>query len=199
MSRKSTPEDIVGYCAENDVGFVRLAFCDAFGRQKNVSIMSGELPRAFRSGIAFDGSAVRGFEDSLHSDLFLHPDPDTFAVLPWRPDSRRVGRMFCAVKTPDGKPHAHDARSRLKAAAAEAKRKGMSFRFGMELRFGVLPADGAGYMDTAPDDCGEDIRRRICLSLEQMGIHLSGSYHAGAAGQSVIEPRDMPRSKPPTA
>ena len=35
MSRKSTPEDMIGYCAENDVGFVRLAFCDAFGRHTN--------------------------------------------------------------------------------------------------------------------------------------------------------------------
>ena len=82
------------YMLEEDVKFIRLAFCDAFGKQKNISIMPEELPRAFEYGIAIDASAITGFGDENHSDLFLHPDVDTLTPLPWRPEHGRVVRMF---------------------------------------------------------------------------------------------------------
>ena len=81
-----TPQEVMQYIQEEDVKFIRLAFCDVRGRQKNISIMPHELERAFRYGIAIDGSAIAGFGDEVHSDLFLHPDPSTIAILPWRPE-----------------------------------------------------------------------------------------------------------------
>lgn len=97
-----TPEEIRQYAAEEDVKFIRMAFCDVEGRQKNIAIMPGELDRAFRYGIAIDGSAIPGFGGEVHSDLLLYPDPSTLCVLPWRPEHGRVVRMFCAVTRPDG-------------------------------------------------------------------------------------------------
>ena len=90
---KYTKQEVIQFVNEEDVKFIRLAFCDVFGRQKNISIMPGELERAFKDGIAIDASAVRGFGGEVHSDMFLHPDPDTLAFLPWRPEHGRVVRM----------------------------------------------------------------------------------------------------------
>lgn len=121
---KYTKEEIAEYVAEHDVKFIRMAFCDIFGKQKNISIMPTELDRAFTDGIAVDASAIPGFGGSVRSDLFLHPDSSTLSVLPWRPEHGRVVRMFCSVKQPDGTPTAADARSLLLRTADEARAKG---------------------------------------------------------------------------
>ena len=96
-----TNQEIKQFIEEEDVKFIRLAFCDVFGKQKNISIMPTELDRAFREGIAIDAWAVAGFDGFDRSDLFLHPDPQTLAILPWRPETGRVVRMFCDVTLPD--------------------------------------------------------------------------------------------------
>ena len=100
---KYTPQEIMQYIQEEDVKFIRLAFCDVWGHPKNISIMPHEVERAFEYGIAIDASAIAGFGDEVHSDLFLHPDPATLAVLPWRPESGRVVRMYCTITDQDGK------------------------------------------------------------------------------------------------
>ena len=113
---KYSKEEVLQYVMEEDVKFIRLAFCDVFGKQKNISIMPNELPRAFEYGIAFDASSIAGFGDETHSDLLLHPEADTLMPLPWRPEHGRVVRMFCYITYPDGKPFLCDTRSFLKKA-----------------------------------------------------------------------------------
>lgn len=186
------------YVNEEDVKFIRLAFCDIYGKQKNISIMPSELPRAFASGIAFDASAVRGFGDESRSDLLLHPDASTLTVLPWRPEHGRVVRMFCSITYPDGRSFECDTRSILRKAIAEAKQLGLEFDFGAEQEFYLfqldehgkkthIPYDEAGYMDIAPEDRGENVRREICLTLEQMGIRPESSHHEEGPGQNEID------------
>ena len=195
---KYSKEEVMQYVKEEDVKFVRLAFCDVFGKQKNISIMPDELPRAFEHGIAFDASAITGFGDEAHSDLFLHPDPGTLAWLPWRPEHGKVVRMFCSVTYPDGKPFECDARTLLKNAVEDAKKAGYTFYFGAEQEFYLFeldekneptkkPYDKAGYMDVAPEDKGENVRREICLTLEQMGIYPESSHHEEGPGQNEID------------
>ena len=191
-------EEVLQYVREEDVKFIRLAFCDVFGRQKNISIMPEELPRAFTHGIAFDASAIKGFGDEAHSDLLLFPEPETLMPLPWRPEHGRVMRMFCRIVYPDGTPFECDTRRLLKQAVADAEAAGFSFRFGSEQEFYLFaldeegeptlrPYDHAGYMDIAPDDRGENIRREICLTLEQMGIQTESSHHEEGPGQNEID------------
>ena len=195
---KYSKEEVLQYVAEEDVKFVRLVFCDVFGRQKNISIMPDELNRAFTHGIAFDASAIAGFGDEAHSDLFLHPDPETLAWLPWRPEHGKVVRMFCSITYPDGTPFECDTRSLLKSAVEDAKKAGYSFYFGAEQEFYLfeldekglatkIPYDNAGYMDIAPEDRGENVRREICLTLEQMGIYPESSHHEEGPGQNEID------------
>ena len=125
---KYTPQEIMQYTAEEDVKFIRLAFCDVYGKQKNISIMPSELGRAFEQGIGFDASAVRGFGNEARSDLMLFPDPDTLSVLPWRPDHGRVVRMFCSIKKPDGQAFECDTRSLLVKAVTYSGFRWLDFR-----------------------------------------------------------------------
>ena len=123
------------FVQEEDVKFIRLAFCDVFGRQKNIAIMPSELSRAFEYGIAFDASAITGFGDETHSDLLLHPDPETLILLPWRPEHGKVVRMFTHITYPDGTPFECDTRDILRQAIADAEKEGYSFAFGAEQEF----------------------------------------------------------------
>ena len=195
---KYSKEEVMQYVQEEDVKFIRLAFCDVFGKQKNISIMPEELPRAFEYGIAIDGSAIAGFGDETHSDLLLHPDADTITVLPWRPEHGRVVRMFCNITYPDGRIFECDTRSILKKAIQDAEQAGYQFFFGAEQEFYLfnldengeptkIPYDNASYMDIAPEDKGENIRREVCLTLEQMGIQPESSHHEEGPGQNEID------------
>ena len=191
-------DEVMTFVEEEDVKFIRLAFCDIHGRQKNISIMPSELKRAFTYGVSFDASAVAGFGDVVRSDLFLHPDPSTLSVLPWRPSNGRVVRMFCDIKYPDGRRFEKDGRYILMQAAQKAKQAGISCFFGAEFEFYLFnlddngeptdtPFDKAGYMDIAPDDKGENVRREICFNLLEMGISPESSHHEEGPGQNEID------------
>ena len=195
---KYSKQEVMQYVQEEVVKFIRLAFCDVFGKQKNISIMPEELPRAFEYGIAIDASAIEGFGDETHSDLLLHPDADTLMPLPWRPEHGRVVRMFCTISYPDGRTFECDSRSILKQAVQDAEKAGFQFFFGAEQEFYLFnlddngnptkePYDNAGYMDIAPEDKGENIRREVCLTLEQMGIRPESSHHEEGPGQNEID------------
>ncbi|MBQ6021138.1 MAG: glutamine synthetase [Clostridia bacterium] len=194
---KYTKQEVIQFINEEDVKFIRLAFCDVFGTQKNISILPEELFKAFEYGIAIDAWSIPGFDDKKRSDLFLHPDPATLVILPWRPEHGRVVRMFCDIKWPDGKPYLGDARHILKKSVETAEKGDCRFSFGSEAEFYLFkrdaegnpthePYDEAGYLDIAPADKGENVRREICLTLEQMGIIPQTSHHEEGPGQNEI-------------
>ncbi len=193
-----TAQEVRQYVEQEDVKFIRLAFCDVFGRQKNLAILPSELDRAFSFGIPFDASAIPGFGGEVRSDLILHPDPATLSSLPWHPENGRVVRMFCSITHPDGSPFAGDCRALLQRAVRDAAEAGLSFAFGAEMEFYLfktdengeptkMPYDRAHYMDIAPEDKGEVVRREICLTLSQMGIQPECSHHEEGPGQNEID------------
>ena len=140
-----TESEVLEFVKEEDVKFVRLAFFDVKGKQKNISIMADQLHRAFELGISFDASAIDGFEAPDKSDLFLHPDPTTLSVLPWRPNTGKVCRMFCNIKYPDGTPYEKDCRTLLKNALKYAKEKyNLSLSFGPEVEYNLFKLNEAG-------------------------------------------------------
>ena len=193
-----TAQEVFDFVREEDVKFIRLAFCDTHGRQKNISILPSELRRAFEDGISFDASAICGFGSAEKSDLLLFPDPSTLNVLPWRPSHGKVVRMFCDIRHPDGTPFARDTRAILRRAVADAKAAGVTVQFGAEIEFYLfktdengdptkIPFDHATYMDVAPEDKGENVRREICLTLLDMGIQPESSHHEEGPGQNEID------------
>ena len=191
-----TEEEVIEFIEENNVKFIRLAFCDIYGTQKNISIMPSQIARAFEVGVPFDAATVGGFGEA--HDLFLFPDPSTLALLPWRPSQGRVIRFFCDVKHPDGRPVELDSRHILRRATERARSMGISCEVGAECEFYLfcndennrptsVPFDNAGYMDIAPTDRGENVRREICLTLEEMGISPESSHHEDGPGQNEID------------
>ncbi len=193
-----TISEVLQFVEENDVKFIRLAFCDIFGVQKNISIMPSELPRAFDTGISFDASSIDGFMNIDESDLFLVPDPSTLSILPWRPSRGRVVRFFCDIKYPDGRHFEGDGRYILKNVLNELKEMKYICKVGTEFEFYLFETDENGfptkkpfdmgtYFDIAPIDKGENIRREICLTLEEMNITPESSHHESGPGQNEID------------
>lgn len=193
-----TVTEVLEFVKENDVKFIRLAFCDIFGTQKHISIMPHELARAFKYGISFDASAVSGFMNIEKSDLFLVPDPVTLSLLPWRPSQGRVMRFFCDIRHPDGTPFEGNGRHILKRVIQEAETLGYSCKIGSECEFYLFkmdeegeptltPYDRGGYCDILPLDKCENIRREICLTLEEMGIMPETSHHEQGPGQNEVD------------
>lgn len=191
-------QDVLDFVVENDVKFVKLSFCDIFGNLRNISVLAAELELAFTKGIPFDASVIKGFDHAVDGDLLLVPDPSTLFVLPWRPQFGRVIRLFCDIKNSDGTDFESDSRKILRKTAKRLYDMGYTCSIGSKCEFYVfktdenggvtkIPIDNAGCYDAAPLDKCENIRRDICLTLEEMNIIPTSSYHEKGAGQNEID------------
>ena len=195
---KYTKKDIIRLVEEEDVEFIRLQFTDMFGTMKNVAITSNQLEKALENECMFDGSSIEGFVRIEESDMYLYPDLDTFAIFPWRPQQGKVARIICDVYRPDGKPFAGDPRYVLHRVVKEAKEMGYTLNVGPECEFFLFHTDDdgqpttishekAGYFDLGPIDLGENARRDMVLTLEDMGFEIEASHHEAAPAQHEID------------
>ena len=185
---------------ERNIRFIRLWFTDVLGMLKSVAIAPAEMEGALEEGIGFDGSAIQGFARVSESDMLAKPDPETFAVLPWRGEEQGVARMLCDIALPDGSPSYADPRNVLKRALTKAADQGFTFYTHPEIEFCLfknqpapgempLPVDEVGYFDHSPSGIGYDFRRQAITILEAMGISVEYSHHEGAPGQQEIDLR----------
>ncbi len=192
-----TKEDIIKTVKEQDVKFVRLWFTDVLGRVKSFAITNNELPEALENGMGFDGSSVTGYQDIEESDMIAMPDPETFRVLSWRPEEKKVARMICDILTPERTPYEGDPRFILKKALKRAAGMGFdSFMIGPELEFFYFKddkstevLDNGGYFDLTTLDTASDLRRETVLTLEKMGINVEYSHHEVAPSQHEVDMR----------
>jgi glutamine synthetase len=194
----TTAKDVLALASEHNVELVRLQFTDILGSAKNVTISVQQLPRALDNQIMFDGSSIQGFVRIQESDMYLWPDPETFAVFPWTSNGRKVARLICDVHLPDGNPFEGCPRYVLKRALGEAAKLGLSLNVGPEPEFFLFKMDAngypvvetndrGGYFDLSPVDKGEAAREAIVFALQQMGFHVEASHHEVAAGQHEID------------
>ena len=197
MSRY-TKEDIFRIVEEEDVEFIRLQFTDIFGTLKNVAITSSQLEKALNNKCMFDGSSIEGFVRIEESDMYLYPDLDTFTIFPWRPQQGKVARIICDIYCADKTPFTGDSRYILKRQIEEAKKLGYTFNVGPECEFFLFHTDDngnpttvtheqAGYLDISPLDLGENARRDMVLTLEDMGMEVESSHHEAAPAQHEID------------
>jgi glutamine synthetase len=195
---KYSADDIRAIVKEKDVKFIRLQFTDILGTLKNVSITTEQLNKALNNQCMFDGSSIEGFVRIEESDMYLRPDPNTFAIFPWKPQSGNVARLICDVYNPNGTPFEGDPRYVLKRALKEAEQLGYTYYVGPECEFFLFLTDAegkptltthdnAGYFDLGPVDLGENARRDMCLALEDMGFEIEASHHEVAPGQHEID------------
>lgn len=193
-----TREDILKLTEEEDVEFIRLQFTDLFGSLKNMAVTVSQLEKALDGRFMFDGSAVEGYAGIEDSDLYLKPDPDTLEIFPWRPQQGKVARLICDIVRPDGSPFEGDSRYILKRALKEAAEMGYTFQVGPECEFFLFHLDDdakpttisheqAGYFDVSPLDLGENARRDIVLTLEEMGFVVESSHHEASPAQHEID------------
>jgi len=193
ISRNEIMEEVL----ENDVEFIRLWFTDLNGILKSFAITNDELENALERGMGFDGSSITGFQDVEESDMIAMPDLNTFAILPWRPREKAVGRMICDVMQPGGDPYEGDPRYVLKRALARMEKMGFDhFYVGPELEYFYFkspenpePLDHGGYFDLTPRDLASDLRRDTVLALKNLGINVEYSHHEAAVSQHEIDMR----------
>ncbi len=187
-------EDVVEYISENDVKFVKMSFCDIFGRQKNISLNAAHFREACEKGVTIDSSAT-GFERG--TDLLLFPKTETVTAMPWRPSSGAVVTVMCGISYPDGTPFESDCAALLDAAEKDFAQTGYAATFMTESEFYItrltengdptlIPVDYAGYLDAAPLDRCENLRREIVFTLESMGLKPQSSHHEHGHGQNAV-------------
>ena len=193
-----TREEILQMVEEEDVEFIRLQFTDMFGAIKNIAVTARELPRALDNRCMINGEQIAGMDMEKGSDLYLSPILDTFAILPWRPQQGKVARMICDLYFPDGTPYKNSPRYILENVAGKAQEEGYTCYIDPECEFFLFHTDDngnpttvtheqAGYLDISPLDLGENARRDMVLTLEDMGMEVESSHHEAAPAQHEID------------
>ena len=193
-----TREDILKMVEEEDVGFIRLQFTDIYGTIKNMAVTVSQLEKALDNRCVFDGSSVEGFAELGEADMYLYPDLNTFEIFPWRPQQGKVARMICDVHYPDGRPFELDPRYILKKVIKEAEEMGYTLKASPECEFFLFHTDEDGIpttitheqgssFDVGPLDLGENARRDMVLTLEDMGFNVETSHHELAPAQHEID------------
>ena len=191
-------EDILEMVEEEDVGFIRLQFTDIYGTMKNMAVTVSQLEKVLNNECMFDGSSIEGFSRTEESDMYLYPDLNTFEIFPWRPQQGKVARFICDVYRPDGTPYESDPRCVLKKVIREAREMGYTMNAGPECEFFLFRTDDDGlpttithergsYFDVGPLDYGENARRDMVLTLEEMGFEIETSHHEIAPAQHEID------------
>lgn len=198
-NRQFTVEDVKGYIKEYDIKFIKLQFVDINGQVKNLTIPSEHIDKALSNEMMLDGSSIKGFRSIETSDMFFHPDINSFQILPWRgKEGANSARLICDIYNSDGTPFEGCPRCNLKRVMREAEKLGFSMNIGPEAEFFLFAKDKdgklttttqdrAGYYDVGPEDLGEDVRSDIVLTLQEMGFDIEASHHEGAVGQHEID------------
>ncbi len=193
-----TKKEIAKLIEEEDVEFLRLQFTDAFGHLKNIAVTTSQLDRVINNQFSFAGSALFDNQFEIEEDLYLYPDLDSFVLLPWRPSQRRVAKVICDVCHEDGTLYEMSPRTILKRTVALAEAKGYTFKINPECEFYLFHTDEdgtpttlsherAGYLDVGPFDYGENTRRDMVLTLEEMGFEIESSHHEMSPAQHEID------------
>ncbi|MDO4615857.1 MAG: glutamine synthetase family protein [Lachnospiraceae bacterium] len=193
-----TQTDIYNLIEDEGVEFIRLQFTDIFGTLKNFAVTPGQLDQVFRAKCSFEGSAVYGEKYEVEDKLFVRPELDSFTILPWRPQQAKVAKMVCDVCNEDGSLFTGSSRYVLKQVLHAQEEKGYSFLVDPENEFFLFHTDEnglptttshekAGYLDVGPMDFGENARREIVLTLEDMGFEVESSHHESGPAQHEID------------
>ena len=193
-----TREEVLQMAEDEDVEFIRLQFTDMFGTLKNIAITARELPRALDNEYVVDSSYIAGIAGEKEPDMYLHPDYNTFTILPWRPQQGKVARLLCDIYRSDGTPLEKSPRYILKQVVEMAAKEGYVCEVDPECEFFLFHTDDngnpttvtheqAGYLDISPLDLGENARRDMVLTLEDMGMEVESSHHEAAPAQHEID------------
>lgn len=190
--------EILQMIEEEDVKFIRLQFIDIFGTIRNIAVTAGQMEKALAGKCMVDGYSIAGMKELGYDRVYLKPDIDTFTVLPWRPQQGKVARFLCDLMDQEGNDIEESPRYILRNVLEQAKKEGFSFDLDPECEFFLFETDEegnpttktrekAGYLDVAPLDQGENARRDMILTLEEMGFEIESSHHEDAPAQHEVD------------
>ena len=190
--------EILQMIEEEDVKFIRLQFVDIFGTIRNIAVTAGQMEKALAGKCMVDGYSIAGMKELGYDRVYLKPDIDTFTILPWRPQQGKVARFLCDLMDQEGNDIAESPRYILRRVLKKAKQQGYSFDLDPECEFFLFETDEegnpttrtrekAGYLDVAPLDQGENARRDMILTLEEMGFEIESSHHEDAPAQHEVD------------
>ncbi len=192
-------DEIKKLIKEYNIKFIKLQFVDINGQVKNMTVPSEQIDKVLDNEIMLDGSSIKGFRSIETSDMFFHPDINSFQILPWREHNGiNSARLICDIYNADGTPFEGCPRCNLKRVMEAAEKMGFSMNIGPEAEFFLFSKDKdgnvttetqdrAGYYDVGPEDLGEDVRSDIVLTLQEMGFDIEASHHEVADGQHEID------------
>ena len=190
--------EILQMIEEEDVKFIRLQFVDIFGTIRNIAVTAGQMEKALAGKCMVDGYSIAGMKELGYDRVYLKPDIDTFTIFPWRPQQGKVARFLCDLMDQEGNDIAESPRYILRRVLKKAKQQGYSFDLDPECEFFLFETDEegnpttrtrekAGYLDVAPLDQGENARRDMILTLEEMGFEIESSHHEDAPAQHEVD------------
>jgi len=194
----SARRDVLKTAKERGVRWIRLAFVDILGIEKNIIIPASQLERALGGHVTFDGGSIDGFVRGEEVDMILRPDPATFAILPWTREGSLEARIMCDIAMPDGTPFEGCPRTTLKRVLEDAGDVVQRVQTALEVEFYLFnrgkhgeattsTLDAGSYFDFSPSDRGDDVRTSMVAALEEMGITVSSAHHEHGAGQHEID------------
>lgn len=197
MTLSEAARAVIERAERDQIAYFDLHFTDITGMVKLVQIPSRQLEAAFAHGVWFDGSALEGFARVAESDMFLRPDPATYAPQTWASRTERVARLICDVYTPTGEPYSGDPRGVLRRAVQMAAAQGYRYLVAPELEFYLFrppqngasapqAGDHAGYFDVS-DAQTQRVRRAITDALEAMGIQVESAHSEVGDGQHELD------------
>ncbi len=160
---------------ERGIEMVRVAFCDQHGTLRGKTLVGDGLWSGLRGGCRVPSSLVlkdtsgksvypvftpdagTGIEGlGGAGDIVLVPDPKSFRVLPWAPNT---GWVLCDLHFPDGRPVPFSTRRIFRDALDRLAARGYGVTIGAEIEFHVFRDAGDGGLDeehvAAPGRPGE--------------------------------------------
>jgi glutamine synthetase len=172
---------------------VELQFADVTGAVKTVAVPARRIQAVLTDGEWFDGSAIEGLAREVESDMYLRPDPTTFAII--EPAGVPCARLICQVVTPSGEPYRGDGRQALRSLLDQAESAGLGYLVAPEIEFFLFPVgDLIGPLADDPSSYFERSRGRsrqveleIVSGLEAIGIRVESSHHEVASGQYELD------------
>lgn len=206
-----TIDQVLEQVEQENIQFIRFEFLDYAGVTRGRTVRPTQLKSAMEKGINFS-SAIMSFDcfdqyipDPTYGpndgDFFAIPDPNTFAVIPFR---KNTARMFCDLVDENGNPWRGCPRNALKRLLQEVESLlGGSLYMAFEQEAyllkssegGLLPADTSHCFSSDGVDIQEEFVQEFIYSLESMGVRTEQISSEYGPGQLEINLKYAPALK----
>lgn len=182
--------DLAKVAKDRKIKYFLISYTDLFGALRAKLVPAAAIAEMQKNGAGFAGFATWLDMTPAHPDLFAKPDPESLIQLPWKPEVAWLASDLWM----DGKPVADSPRNLLKRKIAEAAKKGLRAKAGVECEFFLITPDGkeiGDAADTADKPCYDqlalmrryDVITEICDSMLTLGWKPYQNDHEDANGQ----------------